>query len=456
MQRLNIKKLNKALSYIDSWLKFNFRNSTIPGLTVAIQHNSEILLSEALGYSNLSTNTKLKTSSLMRIGSISKVITATAVMRLVEEGRLKLDDKVVDHLGWFDSKLDIRVAKITIRQLLSHSSGLCRDGENPEYWMLKREFPLANELIKYIGHAKLTFNIDEYFKYSNIGYAYLGMVVEKVTGTDFNEYIKEHFLAELNLSEIYPDVTNDAENQMAFGHASKLFDHAEYSLQSQTHSNSLSAATGFCSSARDLCNFLALHFLGDNKLISDTSKSEMQHSYWSIEEERQSYGYGVVIFNGRKYRCLGHNGSFPGFSASAKFDPMRNLAVTVLTNNWHGPVHLISDQILNIINFFQEQNESPKDLHRYEGRFFSTLGVADIIAVNGQLIEADPSNWGGVEQIQKLDLVDCDTFKIESVNGFGYSGEKIVFIHNSENKSKAIIYSGMYMTQEKEFLENNN
>ena len=453
MQRLNVRKLNRALSYIESWLKFNFRNSTISGLSVAIQHKNEVLLSEAFGYSNLSTNTKLKTSSLMRIGSVSKLITATAAMKLVEDGQLGLDDKVLDHLSWFESKLDNRVASVTIRHLLSHSSGLFRDGENPEYWLLKKSYPNVDELMDYIGHAQVTFDVGECFKYSNIGYAFLGMVIEKVTGTDFSTHIREQFLADLDLSEIYPDVVRGVENRLAYGHTSKLFDHAVLPLDSHIHSNSLSAATGYCSSARALCGFLATHFYGNNSLISDSSKRAMHQGCWLIAAEKHIYGYGVVEFEGRKRRCFGHNGSFPGFSASAKFDPVRNLAVTILTNNTNGPVHLISDRIIHIINFFQDQKASENELDRYEGRFFSVLGVADIVSVNGQLIEMDPSNWGGFESFDRLDPIGLDTFRIESENGYAFPGEKVIYKFDSEKNSKAIIYAGMYMPQEKEFME---
>src|SRR5260221_9690522 len=102
------------------------------------------------------------------------MFTASAIMLLAERGKLQLDDQVSKHLTWFSSNVDNLVGKITIRQLLSHTSGLIRDGDNSDFWNNQIEFPTIEELKNYIQDARLVLKPNEHFKYSNYGYSYLG------------------------------------------------------------------------------------------------------------------------------------------------------------------------------------------------------------------------------------------------------------------------------------------
>ncbi len=129
--------LAPALAYITEWLSFQMRQSEQPGCAVAIGLKDRIVLDEAFGHADLLAGTPLTPRHRFRVASHSKSFTAAAVLKLREDGRLKLDDRAGDYV----KDLHEDVAQATIAQLLSHSAGLFRDGTNSGYWLGLAAFP---------------------------------------------------------------------------------------------------------------------------------------------------------------------------------------------------------------------------------------------------------------------------------------------------------------------------
>src|SRR6185312_9528078 len=137
------KWLKPALDYIPHWLKFQMQASQQPGCIIAIAYRDKIVLERAFGHANISTGEELTPRHRFRIASHSKSFTAAGIMKLREQGRLKLDDTA----GQFVSGLHPAVARVTIAQLLSHTAGIIRDGDDAGQFADRRPYYTARELM---------------------------------------------------------------------------------------------------------------------------------------------------------------------------------------------------------------------------------------------------------------------------------------------------------------------
>lgn len=172
--------IKSSLHLIESWLDYQIYIKEIPGLAVGIAVNGELIFKKEYGYANLERKSKLTDQHLFRIASHSKLFTATAIMMLYHEGKLSIDDKVSKYIPWFQSAEDKQLEHIRIQHLLTHSSGITRDG-NTAHWFTN-EFPTIEE-IKAQFQGKISFfEPSETLKYSNFGYTLLGQIIETVSG----------------------------------------------------------------------------------------------------------------------------------------------------------------------------------------------------------------------------------------------------------------------------------
>ncbi len=131
--------LKQALHLIESWLDYQTYIKELPGIAVGIFVEDEIIFKKEYGYANLENKVKLTNQHLFRIASHSKLFTATAIMKLYHEEKLSIDDKISKYLPWFTSEKDENMQNIRIRHLLTHSSGMTRDGRTAHWSTL--EFP---------------------------------------------------------------------------------------------------------------------------------------------------------------------------------------------------------------------------------------------------------------------------------------------------------------------------
>lgn len=445
MSNLNLKKLEKSIRYINSWLEINFADSKFPGIQVAILHGDKIVYSKALGFADLDNKIKLTTDNVFRIASHSKVFTSTAIMQLFEAGKLGLDDKVSKYLDWFNSSNDSRVANVTIRQLLNHTSGIIRDGIDANYWQLLRDFPDTKELKDYISDCKLIYDSDEVFKYSNYGYGYLGLVIEATSGLAYYDYVTKHIINKLGLKSTWPDLSNEARDKLVKSYSAERFGR-KIKPFIDVYTKSLASATGFCSNAEDLCRFFVAHFYGNNSLLSDYSKRYMQHGYWKSGRD-ESYGLGMDDIKKEGWKIGGHGGGFPGSKTNTRFDPKKQLVVSALINSEAADSSEVVWSIIDIIDTFQQARSSEKvDINRFEGRFCSfEQEVNDVVATGSKLFIVNPLGWSELSGARTLLVKDKSTLKIDKANGFSSVGEDIKYMFNKKGKVKSISCAGYKM-----------
>ena len=184
------------------------RKLAIPGGAVAVMRDGQLIYARGFGYADAEKKTPVQPDALFRIASVSKTITATAIMTLVEEGKLRLDDRVaplIAHLAPAPgATVDPRWEQITIRHLLNHAGGWDRDkpgGFDPVYQSaiaaaaVNAPAPASAEtIVRFMKGKPLDFNPGERFVYSNFGYVILGRVIERVSGVSYEEYVRAHVL----------------------------------------------------------------------------------------------------------------------------------------------------------------------------------------------------------------------------------------------------------------------
>src|SRR3954463_10768239 len=185
------------------------RKLAIPGGAVAVMRDGKLIYARGFGYADVENKTLVQPDALFRIASVSKTLTATAIMKLVEEGKLHLDDRVAPLIAHLTpapgATVDPRWEQITIRNLLNHTGGWDRNKPNGGFDPIDRPLiaaaavnapaPASSEtLVRYMKGMPLDFNPGEKFAYSNFGFIILGRVIERVTGMRYEDFVRTRVL----------------------------------------------------------------------------------------------------------------------------------------------------------------------------------------------------------------------------------------------------------------------
>jgi CubicO group peptidase (beta-lactamase class C family) len=184
---------------LDQGIERVFRRSECPGLAVGVVKDQELVYAKGFGVTNIETGEEVTPRTLFHMASITKPFVATSIVQLFEQDKLSLDDRIVEHLPYFELN-DERYATLTIRQFLSHSSGM-PDVEDylwdePEY-----DEGALERYVRSITDRELLFEPGERFTYSNLAFEVLGDLIAKVSGQSFADYVKEHILLPLGMND---------------------------------------------------------------------------------------------------------------------------------------------------------------------------------------------------------------------------------------------------------------
>ncbi|WP_135228951.1 serine hydrolase domain-containing protein [Deinococcus fonticola] len=424
-----IETVRSFAPYLESWVEYQRDMGRIPGVQVAIRVGDELAASFALGHANEPKGEKLTTRHLFRIASHSKTFTATAIMQLVEAGKLRLDDTA----GQYIPELQGSAAQdYTVRELLGHQSGINRDGADSEYWQQRFDFPDRAKVIE-LCRADAVFERNHHFKYTNMGYSLLGLIIEAASGQSYEDYIAEHITGPLGVKNLGPELPAEREGELATGHSALMHGHDMRRTLPSSNTHAMAAATGFFGTAEDLTAYWARHALGQTTLISDASKRLMQRKESEVTRPtRRWYGLGLIIDDLGGRPLVGHSGGFPGHITQSWLDPKTGLSVSVLTNTLGGPATEWATNIVKLIDFAQKKPEKQRadapgiDPNTFTGRFATSWGVYDIVNLNGRLVALFPQGDPAMTATE-LTIVDADTLAPEPEAGFGSVGEPYTF-----------------------------
>jgi len=225
-QKQTVEELAPALAVIDTWLEAQRDYDMLPGISAAIVQDQVIIWSKGYGMADLDTKYPATDETIYSICSISKLFTSVAIMKLRDAGKLQLEDRVADLLPWFDLKQQWEDSgPITVRSLLTHSSGLPRESAYPYWTGPDFPFPTSEQLKSKLGSQKTLYPASTYFQYSNLGLSLLGEIIAEVSGLPYAEYIRQHILEKLKLNDTHPSLPESIwGRQLASGYSAKKRD----------------------------------------------------------------------------------------------------------------------------------------------------------------------------------------------------------------------------------------
>ena len=422
-----------AQRLFSAWLEGQIAYRGLPGIAVGVVADQELVWTAGFGYADTKAKRPMTASTKFRMASHSKLFTATAIMQLREQGKIRLDDPVSKYLPWFQVKpAGDDDGPITIEQLLNHASGLPR--EAGAHWTTL-EFPTADEVRKLITERQAAFAPQVQWKYSNLAYTIAGMVVEQVSGERWADYVERHIFQPLGMTASSVDKNVDG---LAVGYARRMPDGSR-EIMPFTDARGMGAATGITSTVEDMAKFVSAQFrkgkMGGRQILSTGSLREM-HRVRSVENDWTSgtgIGFGVSRVAGKTY--VGHGGGYPGYTTQTSIQLDSRVGVIVLTNTNDSNPNDIARQLMSTVGdaVAKASAQKPKVIAwdpswaRFAGLYRGRGGDSQVILLNQRLVVISP-NGPNVDNPVTLEPIGGGHFRFVAPGGGGPVGEVVRFV----------------------------
>lgn len=441
--------LEAALDYIPRWVDFQRQHFDQPGCAVAIARGAEIVLDRAFGVASLATGEPLTTQHRFRVASHSKTFTATGILKLHDEGRLRLDDVA----GAFVAGLHPEVAVVTVGQLLSHSAGLVRDGGDSGQFTDRRPFR---------GEAELRADLalppplqpNERFKYSNHGFGLLGLIIEAVTGEPYPAWIMREVVDAAGLKSTYADI-GLVEGRLASGHGTRLPLGRRPIIPGDNPTHAMASATGFVSTAADLARFFAqLSPKAETSVLSAASRRDMARRHWRDNESslERYYGLGTIGGQWQGWDWFGHSGSFQGFITRTAVFPGEGLTVSVLTNAIDGFAHPWLDGIAHILKSFSLGGAPSSVAASWAGRFWTLWSAVDLVPIGEKVFAFSPAFQPPFTEGSEIAVTGEGVGKVVRASGFLSPGEPVRCARGEDGTVCEVWIGGVRLSLEASFV----
>lgn len=343
-------------------------SAVAPGGVVLIAKNGKNIFQKAYGKANIRTGQPMNKDMVFRIGSVTKQFTAVAILQLVEQGKLSLNEAVQKYVKDFPRKR----YPITIENLLTQTSGIINYQaiEHPKAKYVHENYTPAQG-VDYFKDEPLLFKPGTKFNYSNSNYYLLGYIIEKVTGKPYPEYLRQHILKPLGLNHTSyissrQPVANIPAGYSRFG--SKQWENAE--LQNVT---TLYAAGGLLSNAEDLLKWH--NALLEGRVISKSMLKKAYTAFRLADGRVSEYGYGWYLRSLDGQPTIEHGGSTDGYETDEIYLPSSDIYVVTLFNAFEADMDwtVLSNDITRLASGKQLRQEitiSDKELKKYVGTYY--------------------------------------------------------------------------------------
>ncbi len=336
---------------VDSYIKQQMMDENIPGLAVVVVQGDEIIYLKGFGVTNIKETSPVTPQTIFDLASISKSFTALGVLLLRDDGLIELDTPVQQYLPDFQIN-DPRASEITVRHLLNQTSGL--PGGISEPLLFHDGDDAMEEMIAALSQVRLNHSPGLSFEYADMNYCLLGALIERVTGTTFEDYMKQRVFIPLCMSHttLYPDEA--AELGRAEGHQ-PIF--GRVVARNMPIYRSALPAGWVMSSAEDMGRWLVINlndgYTDEGQLIPADDIEELHTSAIVFEEGDEQLGYGMGWFISCEpgdVPCIWHGGDTPNFTADMMILPEHQLGVVVLVNSQAITIgHNIAPGVVNLI-----------------------------------------------------------------------------------------------------------
>jgi CubicO group peptidase (beta-lactamase class C family) len=324
--------LDKRLAAIEQKVDARRKELGIPGIAVAIVKDGKVVYAKGLGFRDIDKKLPVTADTQFAIGSATKAFTALSVLMAQDEGKLSLDDSPKKYLPYFKMYDPDTDKNITIRDLLSHSSGLNRT----DLAMLTGKLTRA-ELIQVAAQAKPTAKLREKFQYQNIMFTAAGEIVSQVEKTPWEKFIEQRIFAPLSMTNSdlsIAEMSKAKDRSLGYDHN---FDTKETKELPYRAIDEVAPAGSINSSANDMAKWLRFILAGGEangkRLVSETGFSEWLKPQMKIAPDGSfSYGLGWFLQKWNGMKVVQHGGNIDGFNSMVAMIPEKNVGFVMLSN----------------------------------------------------------------------------------------------------------------------------
>ena len=399
---------------VDAIVQPALAGAPFPGVAVAIVTKDGVF-AKGYGVRSLDTRQPVTAKTIFALGSVTKSFTALGAALLVDEGKLEWDRPVREYLPWFRMYDSAASELMTIRDMLTHRSGL------PRYDFIRMAVPLSREeLVRRLRYLPPTASFRERYQYQNLMYTAAGYLTGVQNGTSWEELIERRILAPLGMNGTTVRVTDTRQrDDYASPHervdgtlkAVQFYDYQKFGVGPNGAVNS---------SAEDMVKYLKFHLsdgtFDGKRILSQKQMSEL-HRPHMVVDETDSYGLGWLVRWTPGFKMVSHGGSITGFNAFVAFAPSRGEGVAVLVNSYTGSGRVSAAIIKDILNWNvpppvqQAAPAKPKPqvvagpmshpLSAYAGRYtHPAFGPLEVTESQGKLVLKFPALTATLEHVR--------------------------------------------------------
>ncbi|NBI31159.1 cyclic peptide export ABC transporter [Chengkuizengella marina] len=345
-QQSVINLSENKINNIEKLINKHMDKGKMPGLSIVIVNDDQIVYQEEFGYSDIELNKKVTSKTLFELGSTSKAFTALALLNLVREEELNMDDPVSKYLPWLKMNYDGENVEVTLEQFLHHTSGV--PFNSIDRIPVSIEENALEQTVKTLVDIELINKPGQNFDYATINYDVLGLVIEKVSGISFEEYIQTNLLDPLQLNQTYLFRSDALEHDLAKGYKFEFLHAREYDAPIYRGNK---PAGYFISNSEDIAKWLMLQ-LGTLKNVNDIQElvqlSQLPNRTIYPNGDGSSYAGGWYVYQDGGGE-ISHGGVNPNYSSYFVFRPEEKLGVAVLSNINSAYVPAIGQEVIDLI-----------------------------------------------------------------------------------------------------------
>jgi CubicO group peptidase (beta-lactamase class C family) len=442
-----------ALSLLDLWLEEQIADERAPGLSVAVVHDQELVWAKGYGFADVEAQRPAASSTLYRIGSVTKLFTATAILQLRDAGKLALDDPAVEHLPEFSVRSPFADAQpVTLRHLLTQTSGLTRDA--PFAYWTTHVFPSREEVLTSLAKLELTHRPGETYKYSNLGMGLLGLVIERVSGLSYADYVRQRIFQPLGMTSSTAAPSEEHHRRRATSYYRRAADGSRRSFD-YYDMEGLAAAGNVVSSVEDLAAFARLQFRDGNaggaQILAGSTLREMQRAQFVYPSFEGGRGLGFAVSRDAGVTFVAHGGWIGGNRTHFLLVPAEKTAVIVAANADDADPSLIARKVYDVMApALAAATATPREPRiadpawkRYLGTYTDPWGWEyEVVVLDGQLVfyeHAYPPEDDPLDAITRLTPVSEHVFRMPD-------GEPVVFELGADGRVERVRRRFEYLT----------
>jgi D-alanyl-D-alanine carboxypeptidase len=302
---------------VDDTVRAEMQKQRIPGLSIAVVKEGKVVKAEGYGLANVEHQAPARPETVYKIASVSKQFFATGIMLLAQDGRLSVDDKVGKHL---DGATEIW-KDITLRHLLTHTSGIVREAPGFDPFKVQPDF----DVIKTAFGLPLRFTPGEKYEYCNVGYFSLAEIITRLSGKPWHEFLNERVFAPSGMTATLPTTASGIVPNRADG-----YEWNKGQLRNATDYLAMRPSGAFLSSVLDLAKWDAQ--LYTDRILTAATREQMWTPVRLNSGVSHPYGFGWELRPMGSHKRASHGGSLPGFRSHYSRFLDDRLSIIVLTN----------------------------------------------------------------------------------------------------------------------------